>query len=67
MSVIVDASNYEDLDEKTWRRIREHLKTEFALHRYTIFYWCCKGEENMEYCFYITPFMRELWDECETE
>ena len=68
MSVIIDAFEYRGLDEETWSRIRQHLKTDFALHEYTIHYWCCMDAEDADLseCWNILPWMRELWNECKS-
>lgn len=44
-----------------WGEIRELLVKDFTLHAYTIYYWACFDNENLEDCFYISPYMHELW------
>ncbi len=64
MSVIIDAFESYGLDEDLWSKIRVHLKAESALHQYTIVYWCCLDEEILDNCWRVTPWMRQLWEEC---
>jgi len=48
---------------KFWNIIKPLLKTNFAIHEYSIFYWCCFENENINDCWKITPFIRQLWQE----
>jgi hypothetical protein len=64
MSVIIDAFEHSSRSSEMWNRIRKHLKDEFGVHQYTIYYWCVVGENDLENYWEITPWMRELWDEC---
>ncbi|MBW3524821.1 hypothetical protein [Chryseobacterium sp. NKUCC03_KSP] len=40
------------------------LKENFRLHEYSVFYWSCFENENIEDCWKVSPFMRELWQKC---
>lgn len=40
------------------------LKENFRLHEYSIFYWSCFQNENIEDSWNVSPFMRELWQKC---
>ncbi len=44
-----------------WLETKKRLLRDFALHEYTIYYWACFDNDNLEDCFVITPYMRELW------
>jgi hypothetical protein len=46
-----------------WPRLRQLLLANFELHEYTIFYWCSFESENIDDTFYISPYMRQLWNE----
>jgi hypothetical protein len=63
MEMIIETSN-EDIDfdwiANVWPRVQFLLKENFALHEYTVYYWCCFDNENIEDCFYITACMREF-------
>lgn len=68
MALIV--SSYDDAlaakeTENDWEtRIRGHLQADFALHEWTIYYWCAwdpEAEEDPERGFSVTPLMREIW------
>jgi hypothetical protein len=39
------------------------LKTNFAIHEYSIFYWCSFETEDINDCWKITPFVRQFWQE----
>ncbi|ASZ11191.1 hypothetical protein KTO58_19250 [Chitinophaga pendula] len=46
-----------------WPRVECLLRKNFLLHEYTVYYWCCFDNENIEDCFHITISMRMLWNE----
>jgi hypothetical protein len=37
------------------------LWEDFELHAYTIYYWGVFDNENLDDCWTITPYIRELW------
>lgn len=51
----------EILINEKWIFIKLLLTKDFDLHKYTIFYWCCWENEDINDCWSITPLMRELW------
>lgn len=63
MSLII--SSYDDYlseghyQESIWENIKKHLVRDMDLHRKTIIYWS-KVEEELDDCFYITPYMRQI-------
>ena len=64
MEIIIQAT--EDQREKAnfqkyWDKIKTLLETDFSTHEYTIFYWSCFDEQNIENCWRISENMRELW------
>jgi hypothetical protein len=64
MEIIIQAT--EDQPEKAnfqkyWDKIKTLLETDFSTHEYTIFYWSCFDEQNIENCWRISENMRELW------
>ena len=42
-------------------RIKPIIEKDFIVHEYTIHYWSCFDNENIEDCWRITAFMRQLW------
>ncbi len=44
-----------------WKKLKEILIKDFLIHEYTVYYWCCFDKHELEECFNIAPFMRELW------
>ncbi|TGN23085.1 hypothetical protein [Empedobacter tilapiae] len=38
------------------------LSINFKIHEYSIFYWCCFDNENLEDCWKVTPYLRTLWE-----
>lgn len=49
------------LTESKWTEVKKLLDKDFALHAYTIFYWCCWENKKLEDCWKISPQMREIW------
>ncbi|MFP2905391.1 hypothetical protein ACLESD_10105 [Pyxidicoccus sp. 3LFB2] len=43
-----------------WERIAAILRQERDLHRETISYWACEGEDDPEACFFLTPMVRRV-------
>ena len=65
MEIIIQAlteQNEENL-KRYWQIVRQFLIKNFDIHQYSIFYWCCFDNENLEDCWQITPYMRTLWKE----
>jgi len=50
---------------RQWELIKPLLTRNFSLHQYTIFYWCCWGNKNIDDCFEATPLLRAFWLEHE--
>ncbi len=66
MELIIQATEdqkRENLFEKYSKTIKPILENNFKLHEYTIYYWACFDNENLEEAFKITPLMRKLWQE----
>jgi len=64
MEIIIQAT--EDQTDKAnfqkyWEKIKVLLETDFSIHEYTIFYWSCFDNQNLENCWRISENMRELW------
>ena len=64
MEIIIQAT----VDQPTIENFKKYSATvekllieNFQLHAYTIFYWSCFDNENIEDCWKITPNMRKLW------
>lgn len=43
--------------------IKPIIIKDFIIHEYTIHYWSCFDNENIDDCWRITPFMRQVWNE----
>lgn len=66
MEMIIQTSNEDytfDWIAEIWPRVQALLRKNFVLHEYTVYYWCCFDNDNIEDCFYITASMRMLWNE----
>lgn len=44
-----------------WKKVKEILNRDFDLHEYTIYYWCCWENEDVDDCWEVTPLMRAFW------
>jgi len=64
MQIIIQAVN-DQPDEnrflKYWDEIKEALSEDFAIHEYTVFYWCLFNDDGND-TWTITPRMREIWN-----
>lgn len=47
-------------NEQLWQKIAAALLKDQCVHKYTIEYWCCKGETLEDNMFPITPRMRSV-------
>lgn len=64
MEFIIQATedqNSEELFLNYCERIKPILETDFKLHEYTIHYWACLDNENLDHCWKIATMMRQLW------
>lgn len=64
MEFIIQATEDQKTDElfqKYCEIIKRILETNFKLHEYTIHYWACFNNENIEECWRNTPLMRQIW------
>lgn len=64
MELIIQATedqNTEELFLKYCDRIKPILDTDFKLHEFTIHYWACFDNENLDDCWKIAILMRQLW------
>lgn len=57
---LTEQENEKLMNEK-WKQIESFLNDDFELHKYTIFYWCCWENENINDCWDVTPLIREFW------
>ena len=44
-----------------WKLIKPILDKDFELHQYTIYYWCCWDNDDVNDCWEVTPLMRDYW------
>ncbi|MCP2026625.1 hypothetical protein L1276_001769 [Flavobacterium sp. HSC-32F16] len=64
MQAIIQANEDQREEEsflKYWIVIQDLLIQDFHIHEYTVYYWSCFDNENIEDCWKISPFMRELF------
>ena len=47
--------------DKYWLELRSRIINDFEIHKYTVHYWSSFENENLELCWTVTPYMRELW------
>jgi len=47
--------------KQAWLELKTRLINDYSIHEYTIYYWSSFENENLEDCWNITPYMRELW------
>lgn len=50
----------ECLQVEIMNRIRHIINSDRNIHKHTLLYWALEDEEELENCFAITPFIREL-------
>ncbi|MCL9806304.1 hypothetical protein NAT51_12270 [Flavobacterium amniphilum] len=64
MEIIIQAATDQHTSAevgKYWTIIEPILKQNSAVHDYSIFYWCCFDNPDVNDCWDITPYMRDLW------
>lgn len=64
MELIIQATEDQNTDDrflKYCERIKPILKTDFKVHEFTIHYWACFDNENLNDCWKIASLMRQLW------
>lgn len=61
--IIQSLTEQEDkkLMNEKWKLVKPILNKDFDLHEYTIYYWCCWDNDNIDDCWEVTPLMREFW------
>ena len=65
MEGIIQATEEQETEElftEYWHKIKPLLEKDFAVHEYTIYYWSCLDDEDID-CWKITPLIRQLWNE----
>ncbi|NUY82735.1 hypothetical protein HUK80_17665 [Flavobacterium sp. MAH-1] len=50
--------------EKYWNVVKDYLIKGFKIHAYSVYYWSCFDYENIDDCWEVTPYMRNLWNNC---
>tara|TARA_R110001606_G_C14848651_1_gene586819 strand:- start:55 stop:447 length:393 start_codon:yes stop_codon:yes gene_type:complete len=64
MEMIIQAltnQENEDLINSNWKKVQILLNKDFELHKYTIYYWCCWENNDLNDCWEVTPLMRQFW------
>ncbi len=67
MELIIQATHEQiddDLFAKYWIIVKEILEKDFAIHEYTIYYWSCFDNDNLDGCWKISLLMRKIWGDC---
>ncbi|KYH06704.1 hypothetical protein A1704_23105 [Chryseobacterium cucumeris] len=67
MEIIIQATEDQTMENdflKYLKIVLKLLKENFRLHEYSVFYWSCFENENIEDCWKVSPYIRELWQEC---
>jgi hypothetical protein len=65
MEIIIQAATDQETPQqlkKYWNIIEPILKQNFLIHEYSVFYWCSLDNPNLDDCWDITPYMRNLWN-----
>lgn len=57
----IEDQKSEALFLKYCERIKPILETDFKLHEFTIHYWSCFGNDNLDDCWKIATVMRQIW------
>lgn len=64
MEMIIQSLTEQD-DEKLinekWKQVEPILNKDFDLHKYTVYYWCCWDNGDIDDCWRVTPLIREFW------
>ena len=58
IQALTDQASNEIMKEK-WKTVRELLDKDFELNKYTIYYWCCWDNDDINDCWEVAPLMRE--------
>jgi len=64
MEAIIQATNDQEKTsdfQKYWMIIKPILIENFSTHEYSIYDWSCFEETEIQYCWTITPHLRQLW------
>lgn len=64
MEFIIQATEDQNTDElflEYSEKTKKLLEADFKLHEYTIYYWACMENEDIEDCWKIAPLMRQIW------
>lgn len=67
MEIIIQATEDQTTENdflKYLKIVLKLLQDNFRLHEYSVFYWSCFQNENIEDCWNVSPFMRKLWQKC---
>lgn len=59
----VDDQETSELFLKYSEKVKSLLDKDFKFHEYTIYYWACFDNENIEDCWRIAQLMRQIWME----
>ena len=57
---LTEQENKTLMNEK-WKQIEPILNRDFELHKYTIYYWCCWENDDLNDCWEVTPLIRKFW------
>lgn len=60
ISSLDDAMHLGRMEDNLALLVKQYLIRDIHIHMNTVSYWAMSDEEDLEDCFYITPFMREI-------
>lgn len=68
MEIIIQAltDQKEENFIKYWNIVITFLQENFKIHEHSIFYWSSFDNEDVDDCWQVTPLMRSLWTERNT-
>ena len=57
---LTEQENIQLMSDK-WNKVQSILNKDFDLHKYTVYYWCCWENKDVDDCWEVTPLMRSFW------
>lgn len=67
MEIIIQATEDQGLENdfaNYLKIVQKLLEENFQIHEYSVFYWSCFDNENIEDSWKISPCMRSVWEKC---
>lgn len=66
MEIIIQSLNDQGSSKqikKKWPSVKRLLDKDFALHQYTVYYWCSWDVEDENNLWEVSPVLREYWQD----